>query len=197
VTQSGITTFVSITAPLPGGSLPTGYTVYNDSPSYDITTTASFTPPVTICFFVWATADPVVFSRVRILQGQGGDLVDRTILPPDNPGPNFDMRQVCARAELLGRFVTALSPAPTPTVIISGRVLTPGGLGVRNAVVTLTDSKGARLTATTSSFGVYSFSNIRSGDAYFIGVSSKRYRFTTRVVNVAGNLTDIDFIGLE
>jgi len=85
-----------------------------------------------------------------------------------------------------------------PAVNLSGRVTTPTGLGLRNAVVALTDQAGVRITATTSSFGVYSFNNIRSDESYLIGVASKRFRFASRsVVVAASDVTGVDFTGLE
>ena len=89
------------------------------------------------------------------------------------------------------------SPSPVPTVFITGRVLSPTGLGVRNAVVTLTDSLGQRQMVTTSSFGVFTFENLTAGETYVIGISSKRFRFPSRSLAVNNNLTDIDFVGLE
>lgn len=80
---------------------------------------------------------------------------------------------------------------------ISGRVSTPAGLGLRNALVFLTDAQGVRRTATTSSFGIYSFADVATGGSYTLSVSSKRYRFSPRTLAVTGSLTDIDFIGLE
>ena len=54
-----------------------------------------------------------------------------------------------------------------PTVTISGRVFTANGLPLRNAVVSLTDSQNVRRTVLTSSFGLYSFDNVRlSGNVY-------------------------------
>lgn len=82
-------------------------------------------------------------------------------------------------------------------VSLSGRVTTPGGQGLRNAVVTLTDPQGNRRTATTSSFGVYSFDNVQTGETYFVTVASKRYRFAARNLLVNGVMTDVDFVGLE
>jgi uncharacterized delta-60 repeat protein len=81
-------------------------------------------------------------------------------------------------------------------ISISGRVLTPNGLGLRNVIVTLTDQNGARRTATTSSFGNYTFENVASGGSYTATASSKRYRFAPRVVQVSGVLTNIDLVGL-
>ncbi len=84
-----------------------------------------------------------------------------------------------------------------PNVSVSGRVTTPGGIGLRNATVSITDSAGVRRTATTSSFGLYSFADIPSGGAFTISVSSRRYRFAPRTITADGNLTNIDFVGLE
>ncbi len=86
---------------------------------------------------------------------------------------------------------------PVVLVTISGRVVTPTGLGLRNAAVSLTDSSGVRRNATTSSFGLYSFENIPAGQNYVVGVASKRYRFAAKSLMISGTLTNVDFIGLE
>jgi hypothetical protein len=82
-------------------------------------------------------------------------------------------------------------------VSVSGRVLTPGGQGLRNAVVTLTDSQGEARSVTTGSFGYFRFEDVEVGHTYAIAVQSKRFRFATRSVNVVDELTDVDFVGLE
>ena len=84
-----------------------------------------------------------------------------------------------------------------PVGSISGRVTTPTGLGLRNAVVTLTDSQGGVRKATTSSFGNYTFTDVPLGQTYFVSVSSKRYRFAARSLTVDSSLTNVDFVGLE
>lgn len=82
-------------------------------------------------------------------------------------------------------------------VRVSGRVTTAGGQGLRNATVILTDSEGNRRTATTGSFGIYTFEDVEAGQSYVVGVSAKRYRFASRVVNVTDSLTDVNFVGQE
>ena len=82
-------------------------------------------------------------------------------------------------------------------VTVGGRVLTPEGRGLRNAVVSIVDSHGVRRTATTSSFGYYRFDDVEAGETYLIGVRSNRYRFTQRVLQVFDSLTDVDFVGQE
>ena len=79
---------------------------------------------------------------------------------------------------------------------VSGRVTTPTGLSLRNASAVLIDALGTRRTATTSSFGLYSFDNVPQGQ-YIITVASKRYRFAARNLSLATSLTDVDFVGLE
>lgn len=87
--------------------------------------------------------------------------------------------------------------APQATsATITGRVTTPEGAGLRNATVTLNDGVTMR-TVTTSSFGYYTFEDVLTGETYTVGVRSRRYRFSSRQVNVAGNVTDFDFIGQE
>lgn len=111
-----------------------------------------------------------------------------------------------ARDPLFGVvFVTERSPGRILRVLtttaagveVTGRVLTPDGRGLRNAEVSITDSQGVKRTVITSSFGYYRFTEVEAGEIYVIGVSSKRYRFASRAVQVADALTDVDFVGLE
>ena len=85
----------------------------------------------------------------------------------------------------------------TSSATVSGRVLTPDGRNLRNAIVSLIDSQGVRRTATSSSFGVYSFADVRTGDTYTLTVSSKRYRFTPLIMPINDNVANLDFVGLE
>lgn len=192
VMSAGDTSFTPI-SPSSVGPPPAGYAIVGDGAAYDITSTATFASPIVVCFTVGSVNDPTEFSRLRLLHLEGGVLVDRTIRTPDAPAPDFASRTVCASVESLSPFVTAMAPPIT----VSGRVTTPGGQGLRNAVVSLTDSLGVRRTATTSSFGIYSFDNVRADDTYIFTVGSKRYRFSPQIMLVSQGLTNVDFVGLE
>jgi hypothetical protein len=89
------------------------------------------------------------------------------------------------------------SAAPSSSVSVSGRVTTPAGLGLRNAIVSLIDAQGIRRLATTSAFGVYTFDQVGTGQTYTVTVTSKRFRFSAQFVSVQGTLTNVDFTGLE
>lgn len=85
------------------------------------------------------------------------------------------------------------------TVSISGRASTAKGNGIRNIIVTLTNSNGTTLTAKTNSFGHFRFDGIAVGQTYFVSVSSKRFTFEqpTQIINVSEELANIDFIAEE
>ncbi|CAN5249714.1 hypothetical protein BH20ACI2_BH20ACI2_11560 [soil metagenome] len=85
----------------------------------------------------------------------------------------------------------------TSAIDISGQVLTPSGLGLRNATVSLIDEAGTRTTVATSSLGYYSFTGIPTGQNMMISVSSRRYRFESRALLTAANLGPVDFSGIE
>ena len=79
------------------------------------------------------------------------------------------------------------------TVSVSGRVLAPGGAGIRGAVVAMTDTRGNHRIAITNAFGYYSFDSVQSGANYVMLPSARRYAFSPRAVNVTDSLGDIDF----
>ncbi|CAN5162204.1 hypothetical protein BH20ACI2_BH20ACI2_04410 [soil metagenome] len=96
-----------------------------------------------------------------------------------------------------GGWGLELLPTTAPVVEISGQVFTVGLLGLRNAVVSLTDSLGVRRNTPTSSLGFFAFSDVEAGKTYILSVSSRRYRFESRVLQVADNIQNLEIIGLE
>lgn len=88
--------------------------------------------------------------------------------------------------------------APTAaSVSVGGRVMTESGRGIRSVKITLTDSSGNTRTATTTAFGYYRFADVAAGETYIISAFGKSYTFSqpSQVLNINGDLTDIDFIG--
>ncbi|MFT3745907.1 MAG: carboxypeptidase-like regulatory domain-containing protein [Pyrinomonadaceae bacterium] len=79
---------------------------------------------------------------------------------------------------------------------ISGRVVSPTGMPLRNVVVTLTDDVGNKRYATTSSFGLYSF-DAMTGYYYLLSAASKRYRFSTQGVFLQTDTGPTDMQALE
>ena len=79
----------------------------------------------------------------------------------------------------------------------AGRVLGADGRGIRNARVTVTDKDGNIQTTATSSFGYFRFGDLSPGETYTISVTSRQYRFAARVVQMNGDLADVDFAAIE
>lgn len=113
-------------------------------------------------------------------------------LPTNAPTGNWKLRAVYSGNTFETPFVVA-----APVATISGRVTTPTGQNLRNAVVSLIDANNVRRTATTSSFGLYSFDNVTIGGSYTISAANKRYRFTPQIRTITGNLSNVDFVGQE
>lgn len=135
--------------------------------------------------------DPTFVSDPRYV-------VNKIALEPDGNiigvGTNYeDAPWIPSRRGLI-RFFNPSQAVSLTTV--SGRVTSPAGLGVRNTVVTITDSQGVRRSTTTSSFGIFTFDGIPTG-TYLFTVASKRYRFSAMSVQVTGPLTGIELVGQE
>lgn len=80
---------------------------------------------------------------------------------------------------------------------INGRVLRPNGTPIRDARVNLLEDGVIIRTATTSSFGLYEFADVPTGNTYTLTVGSKRYRFAPLVLNMSGAIGGADLVGLE
>lgn len=96
----------------------------------------------------------------------------------------------------IGAFESPMMITTAAGVIVSGRVSTAAGKGIRNARVTITFPNGETRAALSSAFGYYRFDDIPAGETYVISVSGKRFSFAdnTRIRNIAEDALDIDFI---
>src|SRR6185295_561295 len=140
VTTGGTTTASAIAPPAPA-QLPQGFTI-DAGLSFDVSTTAQFTGGVTVCFNAAAFAgDAAAFAELRVLHGEAGIFVDRTILPPAAPAPNFATHTICASVSSLSPFVightVTTEPPPTPSnqplvqpanIVYEGAFRLPSGL---------------------------------------------------------------------
>lgn len=80
---------------------------------------------------------------------------------------------------------------------ITGRVLTSGGYGIRNAYVTITDvNTGEVRTVLTNQFGYYTFANLEVGHFFSLRVSARRYTFSnpTQSFSLGDSLANVNFV---
>ena len=90
-------------------------------------------------------------------------------------------------------FVNAPLAPTAAAVSVSGRVITPLDLGLTNALVTLTDSRGVSRTVITGKFGGFIFRNVAAGETYILRVSSKHYTYAPQIISPTEDLTGITF----
>ena len=89
-----------------------------------------------------------------------------------------------------------LQIAPTAAdVMVSGRVLTTDGRGIKNVLVTMINSNGESRTAISSQFGYFKFDNVAAGGTYIFSVHAKRYTFSqpTLVRSIVEDADDLVF----
>lgn len=187
VTLAGTTTQIPI-LPSAAGTLPNGYTFGTGFPAYEITTTAVYTAPVTVCLQVPGVTDLTIFNSLTLFHGEGGMLIDRTV------SRDFATLTICSSVSSLSPFVIAQNLAPTNAgVSVSGRVLTTNGSGISRAQVSIINQNGETRTAITNSFGFYRFDEIAAGEVYVLDVRHKVYQFNSRAITVLDHVQNADF----
>ena len=196
ISFSGVTTGGTTSAtpidPSDAGTLPGGYSFGAGFPAYEITTTASYTAPVTVCLQVPAISTQTAFNSLSLFHNEGGVLVDRTF------SRDFPSRTICAQTTSLSPFAVAQALAPTAApAYVAGRISTADGRGVSNARVSISGPDGDSLMALTNAFGYYRFDSVQTGQTYFITVRHKQFQFEPRLINVLDNITDADFVAVE
>lgn len=189
---SSVTT-ISILAIDPGSTgltAPAGYVIMPNSPAYDITASPAVTGTIIPCIKVSNVFSQTQFAKLRLLHGEGGALVDRTVLPN-----NYQTREIEGSVASLSPFVIAEQLAPTSALVsVGGRVLTAKGRGVSKALVTFTDANGETRIALTNPFGYFRFDEVQAGETYVFTVRHKQYQFTPQVLTVNEELADLNFI---
>jgi len=167
VSSPGSTTITSI-PPSEAGITPSGYTIL--SFAWEITTTANYTAPLTICFQVPSVTDPIVFSSLRVLHNLNGTLVDQTILSGPN-APNFTTHAICAQTNSLSPFVIAKLGGSTllnTSSSISAPSITYGSVAQITASVSTTSGQTASGNVSLSGDGIAPTSQqLSNGSATF------------------------------
>jgi Tol biopolymer transport system component len=187
VSNAGTTTVVPIN-PTTAGNIPGGYSLGAGFPAFEITTTAAFTAPITVCLQVPSVTNAVTFNALTLFHGEGGVLVDRTV------SRNFATKTICASVNSLSPFVVAQNLAPSAAnVSVSGRVSDANGNAVSRARISITNQNGETQLAVTGSFGFYRFDEIPAGQTYIISAAHKRWQFNSQVISVSEDIQNADF----
>jgi hypothetical protein len=79
------------------------------------------------------------------------------------------------------------------SVSVSGRVFSPFGRGVTNAVVSITYTNGTTRSTQVGRSGYFRFDDVEAGQTYVFTITSRRYMFAPQVITVLDNLTELNF----
>jgi hypothetical protein len=168
VTSGGTTTVTPI-PPNSAGTAPGGFALGNLA--FEIQTTATVTPPITVCFTVPDTSAPTqtAFEALVILHNENGVFVDRTV------SRNFATRQICASVNSLSPFALAHRVIDTlPS--ITGLVVDTSGKPISGVRVGLTGTE--RRSAETDSQGLFAFVNLTRNGNYNVQPERLGFLFT-------------------
>jgi hypothetical protein len=168
---------VSITEIDPSGqTLPSGYAVTGpgfNGAGFDVSTTATYNPPITLCFYLPAVTIQSTFSHLRVLHNEGSpNWQDRTL------NYDFPNKLLCGQVTSLSPFVVAYN-ANTPTAAdgeVAGRVVDDQGNPVEGAGVRMTGTQN-RLTVTDAQ-GTYHFDNVATNGFYTVTPSRANFIFS-------------------
>jgi hypothetical protein len=187
VTAAGQTTVRAIDPNALRG-MPGEYVINGNSLAFEITTTAAYTGPITIGFHVPGVADPNTFGTLRVLHGEPSPapyFVDRTILAPDAPAPDFAARMVYARVTSLSPFIVAErvegggDDQAAPDISIAAPVA--------DAVYLLRQNVGASYACADAGSGVASCVGTVASGASLDTAAVGSFNFTVSARDHAGN----------
>ncbi|QQS33680.1 MAG: carboxypeptidase regulatory-like domain-containing protein [Acidobacteriota bacterium] len=153
---------------------------------------------------------PINTANVKISFSSDGGQTFPTVLAESTPNdgsqsvtiPNVNTTTGRIKVEAVGNIFFDVSDVnfTVNTVAsngsVSGQVFSSGGSTLRNAVVTITNEQGYLQRVNTSSFGFYQFDDVPAG-TYIVTVSSRLFRFNPQEINLSGNVTGLNFTGLE
>jgi predicted outer membrane repeat protein len=191
-TQPGTTTFAAIDASS-AGTVPGGYTLCPTCPAYDISTTALYAAPITVCLAVPSGISSTAYATLKLLHGENGNLFDRTTSHfTDGNG----QRWVCGGVSSLSPFVLGGGTSPTAANgTITGHVADLSGAPIPGVSINLSGAE-ERL-AITDANGNYLFDNLEANSFFTITPLRTNYSFNpmSRSFSLLGAHVEASFAG--
>jgi hypothetical protein len=176
VTSGGTTTINPITSIYADGQTPAGYTtIAGTGVAFDISTTASYSQPVTVCLTA-PTEHANNLNFLFIAHHENGRLV---VKPTTRNGLT---RKLCAQVNSLSPFVILQFVDPSKPQI-TGVVVDVAGNPIPRVTLEL---NGATTSQTLSDIsGKFTFANLTSVSSYSVTPFDDRYDFTPPVALIA------------
>ncbi|HEX8638078.1 MAG TPA: carboxypeptidase regulatory-like domain-containing protein, partial [Pyrinomonadaceae bacterium] len=140
----------------------------------------------------------VLYNLQFTVIGAGNPQTTLSFVNPANSRGTFQFDNGSLEVNTANGLFTVIGSTAT-TVSLSGRVTTQSGKGIRNVMITMTDSNGNERTTTTTGFGYYRFENVTTGQSATVSAKAKRYGLIqssiVRMINE--QIDDADFVVVE
>jgi CSLREA domain-containing protein len=117
---------------------------------------------------------------------------------PSTGTQTFQFNSGTPAANPINGLFSVLGPTAA-SVTVSGKVTNNQGRGIRNVLITMTDSQGRVQTAQTTAFGYYKFESVAAGETVTITAKARRFRFNQSSIVRTTNesITDADFVSAQ
>jgi uncharacterized repeat protein (TIGR01451 family)/CSLREA domain-containing protein len=175
-------------SPLNSLTRPANLVIGNSSspalPAFEVTTTARYTPPATVCFYLPSITNATFFAGLKILHREAGlnltygdsDDVMVDVTRATNP-TDFANKLVCSEVSSFSAFAIAHTATPTAANgTVSGQILDTNGNPVEGAAVRMTGTQN-RLTVTDAG-GNYNFDDVETNGFYTVVPSRANFAFS-------------------
>lgn len=157
VTIAGQTTVEQVAPGTLSATVPGGFQI-DGGPAFEISTTASISTPIQLCFDASTVTDPAVFATLAVLHGENGVFVDRTV------SRDFATATICASVSSLSPFVMARRIGPAYHVQLLYDAARAAASGSTIAVrVNLLDASGRNVSAANVTLKALSMTSAAGG----------------------------------
>jgi hypothetical protein len=127
--------------------------------------------------------------------GTGGQRTGLLFSNPSTGTQTFQFNSGTPAANTTNGLFSVLGPTAA-SVTVSGKVTNYQGRGIRNVLITMTDSAGRVQMAQTTAFGYYKFESVAVGETVTITAKARRFRFVQSSIVRTTNesVADADFV---
>jgi uncharacterized repeat protein (TIGR01451 family) len=127
--------------------------------------------------------------------GSSGQRTGLLFNNPSTGAQTFQFNSGTPAANTTNGSFSVLGPTAAG-VNVSGRVTNNQGRGIRNVLITMTDSTGNERAAQTTAFGYYKFESVAAGETVTVTAKARRFRFVQSSIVRTTNesVSNADFV---
>jgi hypothetical protein len=144
---------------------------------------------------ITTTSSGVLYNLQFNVIGTSGQQTGLLFNSPSTGTQTFQFNSGTPAANTTNGSFSVLAPTAA-SVTVAGKVTNYQGRGIRNVLITMTDSAGRDQTTQTTAFGYYKFESVAAGETVTITAKARRYKFSQSSIIRTTNesVSDADFV---